>query len=69
MPAELDAVILACLAKEPEQRPGSARELRRRLREVPLVERWCDEEAEAWWIANLRRGGASENASLTPEAR
>lgn len=51
VPAELDAVILACLAKEPEQRPSSARELLRRVRGVVLAEKWGDEEAEAWWRA------------------
>ena len=53
MPAELDAVIARCLSKSPEQRPATARELARLLRAVPLRDRWGDEEAEAWWAANL----------------
>jgi serine/threonine-protein kinase len=48
-PPELDAVILACLEKDPDRRPSNARELARRLRAIPLTERWGDEEAEAWW--------------------
>jgi serine/threonine-protein kinase len=49
MPSELEALILACLEKEPDRRPGTVRELARRLREVPLPEPWGDEQAEAWW--------------------
>lgn len=49
LPPELDALILACLEKDPDRRPSSARELARKLRAVPLADRWGDEQAEAWW--------------------
>ena len=39
VPAELEAVVLACLEKEPDRRPQSAAELRRRL-EACAVEPW-----------------------------
>jgi eukaryotic-like serine/threonine-protein kinase len=51
LPPELDALVLACLEKEPERRPGSAREVADRLRAIPLADRWGDEEARAWWAA------------------
>ena len=35
IPAELDAIVLACLAKDPSERPQTARELARRLEAVP----------------------------------
>jgi len=58
----LDAVILACLEKEPDRRPGSARQLAQTLRSVPLDERWGDDEAEAWWdhakLSHPRPAGA-----------
>jgi len=49
LPPELNALILECLEKEPDRRPRTARELARKLRGVPLADRWGDEQAEAWW--------------------
>jgi serine/threonine-protein kinase len=48
IPAELEAIILACLSKEPNLRPQSALELRRKL-EACQIEAWDDEKAHAWW--------------------
>ncbi len=46
----LDQLILACLAKHPDQRPQSALDLARRLRAaVPAEESWTEERAERWW--------------------
>jgi serine/threonine-protein kinase len=53
IPSALDEVILACLAKDPAQRPQSARELSRRLSEVEGCDRWTAVEAKAWWDAHL----------------
>ena len=47
--AELDALVLACLAKDPAQRPQSTVELRRRL-EACEIEPWDSEQARAWWL-------------------
>jgi eukaryotic-like serine/threonine-protein kinase len=52
IPNELDAIVLACLAKDPADRPQSARELARRLAEVPLKEEWTPELARTWWDAH-----------------
>jgi serine/threonine protein kinase len=49
VPAELDAVILACLAKFPEERPQSAAELSRRLLAALSEASWTDEAAQRWW--------------------
>jgi serine/threonine-protein kinase len=50
IPASLDQVVLACLAKHPDQRPQSAGEVGRRLLDaIPEGERWTDERAEHWW--------------------
>ena len=49
LPPELDALILACLEKAPENRPSTARDVARRLRAVPLAESWNEERAETWW--------------------
>jgi eukaryotic-like serine/threonine-protein kinase len=53
IPAEFDAVILACLEKEPDRRPRDARRLADLLREVPVEAPWTDAHAEAWWNAHL----------------
>jgi serine/threonine-protein kinase len=54
IPPALDATILACLAKEPSDRPASAWVLDRRLAAaVSADESWTPEAARAWW--DLRR--------------
>jgi serine/threonine-protein kinase len=70
LPAELDATILACLEKDPARRPGTAGELARRLRAVPLGDCWGDDEAEAWWLkAGLVRSEAAETVGASTPSR
>jgi serine/threonine-protein kinase len=45
---ELDRIVMACLAKRPEDRPQSAAELDRVLDEIEL-QPWSEEEATRWW--------------------
>ncbi len=52
VPAELDRLVLACLAKEPEARPPGAAALARALGAIE-VEPWGEEQAARWWRANL----------------
>ena len=50
IPAALDQVVLACLAKQPDQRPQSAGEVGRLLLSALAEgERWTEERAEHWW--------------------
>lgn len=60
IPPELDAIILSCLAKPPEDRPASATELSRRLTACPLREPWSEERAHAWWDEHIPSGGDSQ---------
>jgi hypothetical protein len=46
---ELDNVILACLAKLPQDRPQSAGELSRRLAATVNGDGWTEEQAHRWW--------------------
>jgi serine/threonine protein kinase len=50
-PAELEQVLHACLAKDPDARPANARALAARLRaiEIPLEHAWTADKARAWW--------------------
>ncbi len=48
VPSDLEAIVLACLEKDPARRPQTAAELRRRLEECE-VERWDGEHAARWW--------------------
>jgi serine/threonine-protein kinase len=48
IPADLDTVILACLAKDPAARPQTAEELEARLRACSVGE-WTKDMAEEWW--------------------
>jgi serine/threonine-protein kinase len=49
LPPELEALVLACLAKDPDQRPQTADELSARLAAVPLAGTWTTAQARAWW--------------------
>jgi serine/threonine-protein kinase len=48
IPVELEAAVLDCLNKNPDRRPQSAAELRRRVEACP-VEPWDSARALAWW--------------------
>ncbi len=53
VPPALEAIVMACLAKKPEERPRSAAELRAALSRVPCPEPWTQERAAEWWRMNV----------------
>ena len=53
IPPELDALVLACLAKDPAARPASAAILSDALAAIPLPAPWTPARAHAWWIEHV----------------
>jgi serine/threonine-protein kinase len=49
LPFEVEAVVMQCLAKHPDDRPQSAGEIRARLAASLDIPRWRQADAEAWW--------------------
>jgi serine/threonine-protein kinase len=50
--ADLEAIIMRCLAKKPDDRPQDALELYRLLGELDIAGKWTDERAAEWWEKN-----------------
>jgi eukaryotic-like serine/threonine-protein kinase len=57
IPPDLETLTLACLAKDRELRPGTARELLRRLDAIPLQKQWTEAVAREWWKVHLPAAG------------
>ena len=52
IPRALDDLVLSCLAKDPADRPQSARELSLRLAAVEGANVWTQERARDWWVTH-----------------
>jgi serine/threonine-protein kinase len=65
IPPDLEELVLACLEKDPDQRPQSARLLVEALRECDLAP-WTESRAREWW---RQRGDTFARRSVQPSAR
>ncbi len=63
--AELEAIVLACLDKQPERRPQTVDELRRRLAACNPAP-WDAEHARAWWREHQPKLAQDEVPSKNP---
>ena len=57
--ADLDAVVLKCLAKEPADRYQDVLELRDALLACNIAGQWSREDAQAWWLSNEETASAA----------
>jgi eukaryotic-like serine/threonine-protein kinase len=53
IPPELDALVLACLEKDPDRRPQDAEQLLEMLLRCRIRESWDNDAARAWWEKHL----------------
>ncbi|MBT8495122.1 MAG: serine/threonine protein kinase [Deltaproteobacteria bacterium] len=49
VPAEIEELVLQCLAKDPDARPSSAREMGKLLGRLDLAGQWTEDRARGWW--------------------
>ncbi|HKP49737.1 MAG TPA: serine/threonine-protein kinase [Gemmatimonadales bacterium] len=52
IPPELENLVLSCLAKDPAQRPQSAKELSSRLAQLKGADAWTEDRARDWWVTH-----------------
>jgi serine/threonine-protein kinase len=53
IPPDLDAIVLACLEKDPDKRPQDAIALRRLLHECDTCSAWSSARARDWWRVHM----------------
>src|SRR5262249_45974517 len=49
IPADVDAFVLECLAKEPGRRPATADLFAQRLDKLSVARQWDQQRARGWW--------------------
>ena len=69
IPASLEAIVLACLAKKREDRPKDAAALAKLLTDARNeIGEWSREEAHAWWTERARKSSGQVAKAKTTKA-
>lgn len=68
VPADLEAVILRCLAKRPEDRYADARAVADALAACGCATEWNEDRAEAWWLEKASAPAAASAEVPLPQA-
>jgi serine/threonine-protein kinase len=58
VPRELEDIIMSCLAKDPEDRPKSAKAIAKRLEAIEFEPPWTEGRARRWWRTNVPGEGS-----------
>ena len=66
LPADVEAVIVRCLCKSPDERFQSAAELEQALAKCSCANDWTREDARSWWQHLNRRADATAATHPTP---
>ena len=67
IPPELEAIVMKCLEKKPQDRFQNAGALRAALRAIHFAETWSEEKAGEWWslhgVADAQAAGSQSAGS------
>jgi serine/threonine-protein kinase len=69
VPADLEAVVLRCLAKKREERYEDVDQLEKALGACAASELWTEERARAWWRIAATEPDTHEHAALATTPR
>jgi serine/threonine-protein kinase len=69
VPADLEAIVMSCLAKSQDARPASADELRGKLLACIDANGWSDARRQEWWEQRRARIRERRSARSTAESR
>lgn len=68
IPAEVDALVMACLEKDPNRRPQDAGELLALIDSLSTRHTWTSTKARRWWETHLVELTTPLASDLTPDA-
>ena len=63
VPEQLEAVIMSCLEKSPDDRPQTAADLRQTLLSLDLHQNWKEADAQSWWQQHAPKSSLGDDKS------